>query len=184
MKNKTKALISLIITIIVSQAAANTEAGTFTLASGSLVQSGNDHLQVDEGFKATILGYSLRTGDDVSGIHLERSHITIELLQENTEITLIDGVGIVENMTFIGPLSIRTRALGNNLSLATTTIKVERATLPSEFVPNNSVVIPSDLSVMCPDKNGHGILLEGESKNEEAPLHCRVQKRGSQDDHN
>jgi hypothetical protein len=117
-------------------------AGTYTIADGSLA-SGNSQIIVEEGFTATILGYAVRTGDDVHSGE-EQSFIEVDFFENSTEIKLSEGVSIVENLSFQGPLLIAARPEGYENSLATATIKIQRSKIIADFVPNNSIVIPSD----------------------------------------
>ena len=124
------------------------ETGTFTLAEGDLVYRGETELHIAEGCTATIIGYALKTGDDVPPRVRDdfQSHILVESDDSGMRIRLIEGVGIIENLTFEGPVRVIAEAEGNKNSLATVTIKVSRSSVPVEFIPNNSVVIPSDVS--------------------------------------
>jgi len=117
-------------------------AGTYTIADGSLA-TGQSQIQVEEGFTATIVGYAVRTGDDVPNGQ-GQSFIYIGFAENSTSIKLSEGASIVENLSFQGPLFIDAHAEGNENSLAAATIKIQRSEIAADFVPNNSVVIPSD----------------------------------------
>lgn len=137
---KLKYLTSLLVAFAIESTAE--PAGTYTIADGSLA-TGQNQIQVDAGFTATVIGYALRTGDNVPSGQ-GQSFIYIGFTENSTSIKLSEGASIVENLSFEGPLVIDAHAEGNENSLATATIKIQRSEIVADFVPNNSVVIPAD----------------------------------------
>jgi hypothetical protein len=139
-KMKTLKLLILLIASSVGLSAQNS--GTYTIVDGTLGNGNLGGVLVEEGYKVTILGYALRTGD--IPLNGPSSRIEVEFQNHSTMFSLTEEVKVVGELVFEGPVTIDARAEGNEDTLAVATVKIERSTPPADIVPHNSVVIPSD----------------------------------------